>query len=304
MAALPPPVSRWVAPPAWLAPYVDRFWSWTAPAGTTVPAVLPGVGAEAFVHVGAPFVVRELDGSRHSLPAGHLLCLRGRSVAFEADGPVAFVAVRFRVGALRHVSEVPLADLNDQFPSLAEALGPAAAALPERVHDVAGGLADDAAFRRAVVVVAGVLRSALVDPPPLDATDRALARLYYGAGRESIADAAAAVDMSVRTLERAVGAATGLGPKRLQRLARLHHVARRVLVDRVDPLGAALDGGYYDQAHFITEARALTGRTPGALLGGVTHFYNPRAAHRPDPGRGPGGPDRGSEADRGRTGGS
>lgn len=298
----PRPVRRWVAPPDWLAPHVERIWSWTAPAGTTVPAVLPGVGAEAFWHVGTPFAVRELDGSGATLPQAHLLCLRGRSVSFVAAEPVAFVAVRFRVGALRRMTDVPVRELDDRFVPLTDVFGPGLATLPERVHDAAGDLADDAAFRRAVDVVLGALRPALAEAPTRTAADRALTRLYYGAGRESVVQAASAVGMSVRTMERVVTAAVGLGPKRVQRLARLHHVARRVFVEGVDPLAAALDRGFYDQSHVIAEARALTGRTPSALFAGVTHFYNPRLPARPHDGRGPDGPGRGQEVGRGGPG--
>jgi AraC-like DNA-binding protein len=291
--AQPRPVLRWVVPPPWLRPYVERIWSWTAPAGTTVPAVLPGVGAEAFVHVGAPFAVRELDGALRRLPPAHLLCLRGRSASFVAEQPVAFVSVRFRVGALRHFTQVPPDDLNDQFASLGDVLGRSAATLPERVHDRAGRLDDDAAFRRAVGVVVGALREALAERSVW--VDRVLARLYYRAGDESVADAASATGTSMRAMQRAVRSATGLSPKQLQRLARFHHVARRVFVDGGDVLGAALDGGYYDQAHFIREARSLTGRTPGALFTEAPHFYNPRLSSRPEDRSGTSGSDRGSE---------
>ncbi len=269
------PVRRWRSAPPDLRPYVDRVWAWRAPAGTVVPAVLPGTGAEVFVHVGAPFVALELDGTERLLPAAHLLCLRSRSVAFRADGPLVFVAARLRTGALRHVTAVPPAELGDRFVALDDVLGPAGAALPERVHD-AGDLMTDAGLDRAADAMVAVLRAALAEHAAPGRVDAVLARLYRRAGLETVAATAAAAGVSVRTLERAVRSATGLGPKRVQRIARLHHVARAVLVDGVSPLDAALSRGFVDQAHLIRDARDLTGRTPGALFAGATHFYNPR----------------------------
>jgi hypothetical protein len=50
-----------------------------------------------------------------------------------ADGSVEFVAIRFRVGALRHFTDVALADLYDRFASAREVLGPAGEAMAEAI---------------------------------------------------------------------------------------------------------------------------------------------------------------------------
>jgi len=56
-------------------------------------------------------------------------------------------------------------------------------------------------------------------------------------------------------------------------------VRHLLLARETDYLDAALARGYYDQAHFIHEFRALSGQTPTQLLTPETfmsHFYNPR----------------------------
>ena len=87
---------------------------------------------------------------------------------------------------------------------------------------------------------------------------------------------------SAIVFERVVGGAAGLTPKRFQRVARLHHTMRHLLLAReTDYLDAALERGYYDQSHFIHETGELTGCTPGELLtreSFMSHFYNPRLA--------------------------
>jgi AraC-like DNA-binding protein len=64
----------------------------------------------------------------------------------------------------------------------------------------------------------------------------------------------------------------GLTPKRFARVRRLQRIldaaARNVNVDWAE---AAVEHGYYDQAHLINDFRELTGITPTA--------YRPRAAH-------------------------
>jgi AraC-like DNA-binding protein len=73
----------------------------------------------------------------------------------------------------------------------------------------------------------------------------------------------------------------GLPPKRFARVRRLQRLLARIPAGgQVDWARAAVECGYFDQAHLINEFRALTGMTPGA--------YRPRSAvlrnHVPLPG--------------------
>ena len=70
---------------------------------------------------------------------------------------------------------------------------------------------------------------------------------------------------SERQLRRRVLAATGHGPKRLMRIARMQSVLR---AGRGESWArTAADHGYYDEAHMANDLRALAGATPHALLG-------------------------------------
>lgn len=70
---------------------------------------------------------------------------------------------------------------------------------------------------------------------------------------------------SARQLRRRVLTATGHGPKRLMRIARM----QRLLLDgRGESWArAAVEHGYYDEAHMANDVRELVGATPHALLG-------------------------------------
>ena len=70
---------------------------------------------------------------------------------------------------------------------------------------------------------------------------------------------------SARQLRRRVLAATGHGPKRLMRIARMQSVLRE---GRGESWArTAADHGYYDEAHMANDIRRLAGATPHALLG-------------------------------------
>jgi AraC-like DNA-binding protein len=90
-----------------------------------------------------------------------------------------------------------------------------------------------------------------------------LARVAYAA--DDLRALCRETGYSERQLRRRVIAATGHGPKRLMRIARMQHVLRS---GRGESWArTAADHGYYDEAHMVRDIQALAGATPHALLG-------------------------------------
>ncbi|OQB92712.1 MAG: transcriptional activator FtrA [Verrucomicrobia bacterium ADurb.Bin122] len=269
------PIRRtFTPPPAELRPWVERFWSWESDCAVPLPLLLPGTGADLFLHYRTPFLAITPDGTCLRPAAAHLTCLRSHHCRLVAQGPIGFVAVRFRTSAIRHFGKLGLPDLLDRFPDATEHFGPEAAELPGRL----AALPD--LSERAALLARFLLHQLGRKASTITLADRATEALYYGEPDLSIAELADELGYSCRQLERAVGEATGLTPKRFHRLTRFHHTVRHLLLAReTDYLDAALARGYYDQAHFIHEFRALAGQTPTQLLKPETfmsHFYNPR----------------------------
>lgn len=79
-----------------LRPYIDRYWSWEAAPGERIalPRLLPGTGAEVFLHHRQPF--RSENGA--ALPAAHMLCVRLQPYALASTDDVGFTAIRIRAG--------------------------------------------------------------------------------------------------------------------------------------------------------------------------------------------------------------
>lgn len=82
-----------------------------------------------------------------------------------------------------------------------------------------------------------------------------------------------AIDLgvSLRTLQRLLGGATGQSPRWWRRLARARRAAARIADDTADKVVAnlseiALRAGYADQAHLTRELKSWFGSTPTALL--------------------------------------
>ncbi len=263
--ALPPPALR---------PFVERIWGWESDGPVPLPLLLPGTGADLMLHYRTPFLAGGGDGPRQAVAAAQITCLRTFSCRLVAPGAVGFISVRFRASAIRHFGRLHLGDLIDRFAPAEEHFGPAVADLPGRLAALPG-FAARARSAAEFLLAEGRRRAAALAP-----ADEVLDALYYGGAAVSVSSLAEDFGYSRRQLERVVGAAAGLAPKRFLRVARLHHTMRHLLLTgRTDYLDAALERGYYDQAHFIHETGALTGHSPRELLtpaAFVSHFYNPR----------------------------
>lgn len=78
-----------------------------------------------------------------------------------------------------------------------------------------------------------------------------------------VENAAAALGVDVRTLQRRFRHAVGVGPKWVIQRYRLHEAAERLKAARAPALAdLAVELGYFDQAHFAREFRAVIGRSP------------------------------------------
>jgi len=93
----------------------------------------------------------------------------------------------------------------------------------------------------------------------------ALAAIRAGGGQEPVGALAHRLGTGRRTLERRFAEHVGLSPKGWSRLVRFNGVLG-ALAGRPALAQAALESGYYDQAHFQHEFRALAGLTPRQFL--------------------------------------
>lgn len=257
----------WQRPAASLATFIDRYWGWDGPVRLP-PAILPGTGAECLFHYGEPFRFDDAPPLQASL-----ICPRNKLIRLTGGERVGFVAVRFRSGRLRHLCGQPFAELHDRHWPVEILWGDAARRLTDtlskkqnRTEQIA---ALDAFFLDCL---------ARHEQRGDAAWDALLDRLYYAPSTqiETLADYSG---WSRRHLLRKFTDIYGLSPKRFARQSRLNHTMRMLaLQPELAPLEAALRMGYFDQAHFIHETRALTGQSPQQIadwLHGPSHFYNP-----------------------------
>jgi len=172
------------------------------------------------------------------------------------------VAARLHLGAAAAVLGVPDSAVAGRVVALEELWGSAATRrLCER-------LAAAPNTQQAAVV----LEAAIAERLSLPASQRAATRLVLEAaarlGSANVTSVAGDLGVSERHLRRIFREAIGVGPKTFSMLTRFRH-ALRAARDSADASWAtiAAAAGYYDQAHLISDFRAISGVTPQALLG-------------------------------------
>jgi len=160
--------------------------------------------------------------------------------------------------ALLGVSSV---ELSGRVVGLGDLGSPQLAVLPERLAE-----APDWTSRfRILDTVLRALSAGRVAhvPPEVRWAWRALA---VADGRVRVTDLADEVGWSRRHFSERFRAAVGLTPKQAARVLRFERATRLLRRGRADLATLAADCGYYDQAHFGNEWRALAGCSPGVWM--------------------------------------
>jgi len=262
-----------VIPRTELQPYVDRFWGWESKALLQLPPMLPGTGAELMFHYGTPFQIQNARLGLQTSGSANLLCARRAPHRPQPQAGLGFISVRFRSGALRHFSPLPLTELLDDALPIQDIWGQAGLEVAGRVAQ-----APDRVGRVSILEdwLLACLRQHGKAQPVMEA---AIRQLYYQHRSVKVALLAEQLGMSRRNFERVFREQIGMSPKTFQRTARFHLTMRDLLLARqVDYLDAALSHGYFDQAHFIHDFQSFVSDSPVAFLkhtATMAHFYNP-----------------------------
>lgn len=173
------------------------------------------------------------------------------------EGQGGVFGVKFRPGGFRPFLRRPVSDLRDRSLALEEVFGDAAAELEADVfahRDDTGQLAVVERFFGPrlpphdpdVARVADIADAVAIDRD-ITTVEQVLER--WGIGK--------------RTLQRLFNGYVGIGPKWVINRYRLHEAIERLAEGGdVDWAQLALELGYFDQAHFIRDFKALVGRPP------------------------------------------
>jgi AraC-like DNA-binding protein len=232
-----------------LRPFVDRFWILTAAAGAEPRRILPDGCIDVIVDVDP-----ESDGFGRAAAVGTMT----RALVFQPPERVRSAAVRFRPGGAAPLLRLSADELTDHVVDAGDV----------SARWIALGR-DDAASDPAEAVSA-LERQLLTRVRAISEPDRAIAHAVgrlFGAAAPSIDELGRELGWSRQHLARRFRTEVGVGPKQLARVARLqravaHLQGLHLQTGDVTLAGAALDLGYFDQAHMARDFRELAGLAP------------------------------------------
>jgi AraC-like DNA-binding protein len=210
-------------------------------------------------------VVATADGQRQVLPPSVLSGIRrsSRSMAY-AKGTANLLVVFHEAGAAAFFRE-PLHELSDMSLPLDMLMkNSQVAEMEERL-----AAADDNTQR--ICIIEQWLFSKLRNPAPDTLVQHAIQQIQLTHGAIRIKDLAGSLYISQDAFEKRFRRQAGVSPKQFSSIVRFRH-----LIDRYSGAAsltdAALSAGYFDQAHFIKDFKAFTGKTPHDFFREVVYW--------------------------------
>ncbi|MFZ0386840.1 MAG: AraC family transcriptional regulator [Solirubrobacteraceae bacterium] len=234
-------------PPADLEPMIEHHWlvSWN----------LPGCyeySSEVLPHPSVHLVFEPTGAAVYGVS-------RSRYVR-RLSGNGWALGTKFHPGGFRPFVAGPLSALTDRVLELGELFGTDGTRLEQQCLALprpVDALAHVQRFLRAR------LPASTCDDPNLALVRELATSMALAPPGARVADIAGAHGVSVRTVQRLFSEYVGIGPKWVLQRYRLHEALAQLHAGPdTDWARFALGLGYYDQAHFIRDFRALVGRTP------------------------------------------
>jgi AraC-like DNA-binding protein len=235
---------------------VKCFWTHEGTySADTIQSITPDGCVELIFNFGRPYLLRSVTPPR-TLPTAIIVGFQKKTIPISVDGTVKVVAARlFAWGALALLSNETSAP-----DGAVKALGSGWDTLAQRLESqVIEGCYEDAASTLQDFLIQKALARAY--DPKLVRTAAKL--LYHTNGQCRVEELADYCETSVRQIERGFQRAVGASPKLFARILRFEQAQRRLMTDPdCDLTELGYDCGYFDQAHFIKDFRAFTGKTP------------------------------------------
>jgi methylphosphotriester-DNA--protein-cysteine methyltransferase len=268
-----------IPPPARLRGLVEGLWTLESDGSDAAPQrVVPDGHPELILNAGRPFEALE-DGEWRGQPRLFLAGQIEGPLLLRPGGPARILGIRFHPHGAAALFGPRMHELSSRFTSVDD-LSPA----------LLRGLdqAVESGFPIARVEAALVVAQARLRAP--DRLVEEAVRRLLAAPQADIAVLARSLGISLRHLERRFRATVGLPPKLFGRMRRFLRVFRMMEQWSATWVDAAIECGYYDQAHLIRDFRRFSGQTPAVLLArdadlarhflerfGVSHSYNTAA---------------------------
>ncbi len=251
-------------PPSDLAPFVKCFWTLDSPGeeAPTIQTIVPDGCMEMIFHYGDPYRQILEDGEAVIQPRCFVFGQLTRPLRIQPTAATGIFSVRFHPEGFSPFATIPVKTMTDRAVPLEELFG-------SSFHPIEELILGNTTTEQRIQAITIFLRKRLADTATIDRIiSETVQTLLTANGQIPVGELARQNNLNPRKLQRTFAEAIGLSPKQLAKTIRLQAALKMLLNQEHDRLtDLAYDGEFYDQAHFIKDFKAFTGRTPKAFYG-------------------------------------
>lgn len=253
-----------IRPSAAVRQFVRTYWILEDEDPSRVHRIVPDGRAELILNLGQPYQAQRGDLWQPQ-PECFLIGQITGPLVLRAAGPVRILGVTFHPHTLARLLKVPMSELTDTSVSVDDV------SLWRGFKDVENFADLDRILLQLAKVASG--EDALLSAVVKEAQSKS--------GLVSVGEMADQAGLSARQLERRFRQAVGIPPKLFSRMQRFQRVFAAVESSGAGWADAAVECGYYDQAHLIRDFQEFAGKPPAALLAEDTDLARHFVQHAP-----------------------
>lgn len=250
------------APPS-LASCVRCVWTFVADFGPDQydERITPDGFPELIFHFGAPYLEQDQEGRWREQPRALLAGNLTRPLLLRSTGRVGVLGIRIWPHMTGCFVDGTIAETLDARIAFA---GPHISRLDTLLGRLNGSASQDALYAAATEVVVLLCHHGFREDTIVAAV---VQKIIDSRGQGQVESWAQSAGLSQRQLERRMVAATGMSPKQFASIIRFRAVFDELQADQPSAwLRAAVDSGFFDQAHMVRAFRRFAGQSPREYL--------------------------------------
>lgn len=246
------------APTPSLLPFIECFWTLKSHSNffKKRELIIPGGRTEMMFNLSDPVGwIDSKDLSRRTCEGAYLLGPRNRHFFVEHKGTINLIGVRFRHGGLSPFTPIPMSILMNEIIPQDQLFGREIDTLTRQLFET-----DEA--KQSVTLIESFLQKRFQSEPGTRQTFQLISLVKKCESLSSPKSLSEKTGIHYKKLERVFSKYTGYNPKNFSRVIRFYKALQQMKKTSYSLTGIGLEGGYYDQPHFIRDFKSFTGKSP------------------------------------------